>query len=358
VPSSWNSGGIWSAYLTDNCTKVSLNIFLTAGLITVKLATMLLSSVNFVAKPKIGKSTKNKEEKRDERKKVAKEETRTAAVCEECLREIEEENTIFKFPTSSLGSNDSFKTSGYISVGSLDDNNLSPIGDRVTIATGDDLCLTVDQFYYTIGLRDESRSDSTCVFRKRILDSKPVTNGQVDTAVFVLDCDQDFYLTTAKDKSLELNYYSRSPSLESPDERFFQVFHTSVGQTLIQPQLHKNFYLHHIDASLSVQQLDLNWRCPEEYFFHFNAVPEPIRPRSRASQKVCTHKKQDNDNTVEKSAPTECTKPTAKQVEDFILDRYVIELPTRKISKNKGFFSDLFMGCFSARSQALTQNSV
>ena len=43
------------------------------------------------------------------------------------------------------------------------------------------------------------------VFRKRVLESKTVANGQVDSAVFVLDCDQDFYLTTARDKSLELN---------------------------------------------------------------------------------------------------------------------------------------------------------
>lgn len=51
---------------------------------------------------------------------------------------------------------------GYASEESL--NTLQ--GDRVTIATGDDLCLSVNQFYYTIGLKDEARSDSTCKFKQ------------------------------------------------------------------------------------------------------------------------------------------------------------------------------------------------
>ena len=97
----------------------------------------------------------------------------------------------------------SFISAGYGSEESL--NSLPGLGDRVTIATGDDLCLSVDQFYYTIGLKDESKSDSTCVFRKRILETKQIGTGRVETVVFVLDCDQDFYLTTNKQKELELN---------------------------------------------------------------------------------------------------------------------------------------------------------
>lgn len=46
---------------------------------------------------------------------------------------------------------------------------------------------------------------SSGVFRKRVLDSKQVGNGTVETAVFALDCDQDFYLTTNKHRELELN---------------------------------------------------------------------------------------------------------------------------------------------------------
>lgn len=46
---------------------------------------MLLSSVNFVAKGKIGKSGKVKEEKKEEKKKVEKE---AFQICQECKREV------------------------------------------------------------------------------------------------------------------------------------------------------------------------------------------------------------------------------------------------------------------------------
>lgn len=59
-----------------------------------------------------------------------------------------------------------FKVFLYFFTGSSSDQesiqSLQNLGDRVTIATGDDLCLSVDQFFYTIGLRDEARCDSTC----------------------------------------------------------------------------------------------------------------------------------------------------------------------------------------------------
>lgn len=47
------------------------------------------------------------------------------------------------------------------------------------------------------------------VFRKRVLDSKEQANGFIETVVFVLDCDQDFYLTTSKTRGLELNVCTR-----------------------------------------------------------------------------------------------------------------------------------------------------
>jgi len=49
---------------------------------------------------------------------------------------------------------------GYVSEESL--VSCDSIGDRVTVATGDELCLSVDHFYYTIGLKEGELTDSTC----------------------------------------------------------------------------------------------------------------------------------------------------------------------------------------------------
>lgn len=43
------------------------------------------------------------------------------------------------------------------------------------------------------------------IFRKKVLESNSLPNGHVETVVFALDCDQDFYLTANKNKDLELN---------------------------------------------------------------------------------------------------------------------------------------------------------
>lgn len=314
---------------------------------------MLLSSVNFIAKPKVGKSTKTKEAKT----KVI--EVPQPTVCEECRKEEEEQNTIFKFPESQSSSGST--SSGYASLHSLDIESYP--GDRVTVATGDDLCLSVDQFFYSIGLKDEAKADCTCIFRKKVLESKTLPNGSTETVVFVLDCDREFYLTTTGNRSLELNHFFNKPSLECPDERTFVVFHTANKQALVQPALHKNFYLHHLDQSLSVQPLDLNWRCPEEYFFHFNAVPEPVRPRK---PKVCTHMTKPTGNDTSESC--EKNAKCGINTQSFNRGHYVnsvkvhsnkmIEIPVAKSksSKNKNYLSDLFLGCFSGKSHALVQS--
>ncbi|WAR27476.1 hypothetical protein MAR_013180 [Mya arenaria] len=323
---------------------------------------MLLSSVNFIAKGRTGK----KDVKQD--KKVVEDlEDSREDVCEMCRKQIEEDSTIFQFPTlSHSGSSNSYKTSGYSSAESLvsEENK----GDRVTIATGDELCLSVDQFYYTIGLKEGERTDSTCVFRKQVLDYTEQSNGHIETAVFVLDCDQDFYLTCSKNKSLELNYYPESPKPDTEDERMFLIYYTTLGHVLIQPKHHKNTYLHHIDHALSVQQLDLNWRCPEEYFFHFNAVPEDTYRQKSKRQITCSHKAMSTDNECENdtdnsSVARRNTKNSFKvkkseQMKDIPEKCNRVLLPTRKVCKNKHSLKSLFIGCFSGRSNLLSQSEV
>ncbi|KAL4220704.1 hypothetical protein ACF0H5_021100 [Mactra antiquata] len=313
---------------------------------------MLLSSVNFVAKPKATKSKDGKVDKKATKKtEPVKQKEEKVEVCEECIKELEEEKTIFRFPSSTSQSCSS-KSSGYASTDGQDFANFP--GDRVTIATSDDLCLTVDQFFYTIGLRDESKSDSTCIFRKKVLETKTLSNGQMETVVFALDCDQEFYITTSKTASLELNYCARTPTLDEPDERHFVVHHTSLGHSFIQPKLHKNMYLHHIDESLSVQQLDLNWRCPEEYFFHFSAVPEVVTRRNTEKPKVCTHKKVEPEENTSKINKTEtCVKTVDKKCKTDLYEKIPavcqVKLPSQKKFRGEKLISNLFFGCFSGR---------
>lgn len=161
------------------------------------------------------------------------------------------------------------------------------------------------------------------------------------------------------------------PSLECPDERVFTVYFTNVGHCLIQPKLHKNAYLHHIDQSLSVQPLDLNWRCPEEYYFHFSAVPEPYA-RPKSDIKVCTHQPECRE-TEEPQKVTEMTDTLESATQTLIksinaelqkLDKRA-EIPELKQKalftkplKSKNFLSDLFFGCFSVRSSKLKTTEV
>lgn len=325
---------------------------------------MLLSSVNFVAKPRSGKSKENVEKKNAGKKVTEPSAEIKEYFCEQCEREIEEEISMFKFPA----------------IHSTDENELvfdeksfkNLSGDRVTIATGDDLCLFVEQYFYTIGLREESRSDSTCIFRKKVLEKRTVPNGHVETVVFALDCDQEFYLTATQHRDLELNYHTSTPSLEDPDERLFDVYVTNLGHSLIQPKLCPNYYLHHIDKALSVQRLDLNWRCPEEYFFHFNAVPESMKPLCEIRQKVCTHNRETaTDNKCKSSEKQKgCVDINALTLKrtgentaldwksangyfNSIPEREKIELPTRRPMKKKLTFPSLLLGCFSSKSHTI-----
>ncbi|XP_045200629.2 uncharacterized protein LOC123554494 [Mercenaria mercenaria] len=324
---------------------------------------MLLSSVNFVAKPKAGKNKDKADKKTD--KNIEEPQYGVPKVCKKCLKEIEDEKTIFRFPTSSsFGSGVSFNTSGYASEENLDLSHYP--GERVNIATVDDLCLSVEQFYYTIGLRDKSRSDSTCIFRKKVLESRPLPNGHVETVVFALDCDQEFYLTASKNRDLELNYYAANPCLESPDDRMFLIYFTELGHCFIQPKLLKNMYFHHIDQSLSIQPLDLNWRCPEEYFFHFSAVPEPyVRPKSDI--KVCMHTPEYSENEVDKKSTETLVESstqslvktiTAEVIKHKIRNEIPVQPLSRKPQKGRRLLSDLLFGCFSGKSTKLTTTEV
>lgn len=139
-------------------------------------------------------------------------------------------------------------------------------------------------------------------------------------------------------------YFTYDPSVDQYDERVFLVYHTDVGHSIIQPSLHKNEYLYHIDQSLSVQKLDLNLRCPEQYFFHFNAVPERNTGRTSAV-KICNHQQATIDSS---NNATETTTDNVRSVKQ-LPERVKLQLASNKPCK-KHILSDLFFGCFSAKS--------
>ncbi|KAH3813507.1 uncharacterized protein LOC127835155 [Dreissena polymorpha] len=304
---------------------------------------MLLSSVNFVVKG--GKSKDKKTREISEEEKEEKEVT-----CEACARNKLVDNSVFQFPNPSPTPSRTSQIS----------DPESTVGDRVTITTGDDLCLSVDQFYYTIGLKSTNSLDSTCIFRKRVLETQGEEHCRTDTVVFALDCDRDFYLTTSQSMSLELNHYPHLSTDSVPEALVFLVYQTSLGHVMVRPRLHKNAYLHHLDSDLSIQQLNLNWRCPEEYFFHFEAVPES-RNQSVTSSTTCPHHvtNESRDKVCVDSSRTcvgkERNRSRNVHVQKFVLpqNKDTVLLPTKAARKPQHFWKNLFIGCFSAKSHHL-----
>jgi len=166
-------------------------------------------------------------------------------------------------------------------------------------------------------------------------------------------------------------YFPEAPTTDTDDQRLFLVYYTSLGHVLIQPKHHKNYYLHHIDHALSVQLLDLNWRCPEEYFFHFNAMPEPEYRYKPVRQLTCSHKtnsqtdETENDNSVdcqkkETDSKKGCKKPLkvtkSEPLRELPVQCEKVLLPTRKVCKSKQSFKNLFIGCFTDRGRMLSVN--
>ena len=142
------------------------------------------------------------------------------------------------------------------------------------------------------------------------------------------------YLLSIQQKYLEFifQYFSDAPSLDDTDERVFLIYTTSTNQKIIQPYNFKGFYLHHLDSHLDVTRFDINFRAPEEYFFQFDTVPDPMYIRQPLPEIVCMHAQ---TNELDKVMQMTDTDSKSKQ----------------KHRKGAGFLSKLFLGCVSQRSQ-------
>lgn len=103
---------------------------------------------------------------------------------------------------------------------------------------------------------------------------------------------------------------------------------------------------------LSVQQFDLNERCPEEYFFHFDPIPEyPERN---------TMKKKINCPDIPDVKVITCNTCTVSEVDttiaiDTVVDNVkqkrqisgITKLPLRQSAKTKTLSPALFYSCFT-----------
>lgn len=289
---------------------------------------MILSGVGLVAKFKAEKSKKQKDEGKRKKKTGIKHED-TETVCEQCQIEARRAKTHFQFPDR-YNSATSQGSSGYGSIDSGHQRQLDSIGELVTIATGEGHCVYINSRYYTVELLQEKKSSSSSHFRKHVLKREVDGNGEVETVVFSLENDPDYYITTNSNKQLELNFFSEEPSSDNPDERFFLVYTTNTNQKIVQPIRFKGYYLHHMDNRLDVTRFDINFRAPEEYFFQFDTVPDLLLIQEHPPPQICTHKQ------------------THK---DMISKRDISLKQTVKKEKASSILSDLFMACVSTRSQ-------
>lgn len=287
---------------------------------------MMLSGVGLVAKFKAEKSRKQKEEGKKRKKEILKEISED--VCEQCQIAAMRAKTHFQFPTR-YNSGTSKASSGYGSI-ECDSEQLGDVGELVTISTGEGHYICVNLRYYTIDLQQGNSSSSSSYFRKRVLHREDGKNGEIETVVFSLDQDRDHYISTTKNKQLELNYFFDEPSLEQPDERFFLIYTTNTNQKIIQPFNFKNFYLHHLDNRLDVTRLDINFRAPEEYFFQFDAVPDKILVLAPPPVQVCTHRQTNKHRDM---LPTKAA------------------YRKENADKSINILSDLFMSCVGTRSR-------
>ncbi|KAK3583669.1 hypothetical protein CHS0354_021409 [Potamilus streckersoni] len=254
---------------------------------------MILSTVNFVAKSRSGKYPGGK--LKDGQKNVSKEvNVPSVPQCEKYIKQQEAECQLSRRETT-----ESNRTSGYISDSSFssEESGISDLEDkcpRVTIETVDKLFLSVDPTYYHICLRGLESSNSSCIFRSKVLKREEFPNGTKQHIVFFLDCDPEFYLTTTKDRQLEINMFQdKDVSIENPDERMFILYEPNPGCVIIQPHAHNGYYLHHIDDNLDVYKFDLNARAPEEFFFSVSSVsPTNVQQETElATQNTCQSEK-------------------------------------------------------------------
>ncbi|KAL3848321.1 hypothetical protein ACJMK2_019189 [Sinanodonta woodiana] len=254
---------------------------------------MILSTVNFIAKSRSGKYQGRR--LKDGQKNVSKDvNVPSVPQCKKYIKQQEAECQLSRRePTESN------RTSGYISGSSLssEKSEISDLEDtcpRVTIETADELFLSVDPTYYHICLRGLESADSSCIFRSKVLKREELSNGTKQHVVFYLDCDPEFYLTTTKDRQLEINMFQeKDVSLENPDERWFILYEPNPGCVIIQPHAHNGYYLHHIDDNLDVYKFDLNARAPEEFFFNVRGVSQTNEQQETevSTQSTCQSEK-------------------------------------------------------------------
>ncbi|KAK3583671.1 hypothetical protein CHS0354_021411 [Potamilus streckersoni] len=164
-------------------------------------------------------------------------------------------------------------TSGYCSSESISTQNGKTESSRdlgiVYLATPDGYNIYLDPTHYFVTLKSQRQRTSCSTFRQVTLSCEEKQNGSSQLVAFHLASDSEYYLTTNRNRSLEIQMYQNSrPHLENPDERCFLLHRLSTGMVFIQPYHHRGYYIHHIDMEISIRKLEINFRPPEEFYFH------------------------------------------------------------------------------------------
>ncbi|KAL3848322.1 hypothetical protein ACJMK2_019190 [Sinanodonta woodiana] len=141
--------------------------------------------------------------------------------------------------------------------------------DLVSLATPDGYNVYLDPTHYFLTLKRQRQRTCCSTFRQLTLSCEERNNGNSQLVAFHLASDSEYYLATNRNRSLEIQMYQNSrPHLENPDERCFLLHRLSTGMVFIQPYHHRGYYIHHMDEEISIRKLEINFRPPEEFYFH------------------------------------------------------------------------------------------
>ncbi|KAK3583672.1 hypothetical protein CHS0354_021415 [Potamilus streckersoni] len=232
-----------------------------------------------------------------------------------------------RLPSSHHTDESSCHTTEEVSKKTIGENSSSCV--CVCIQTPDGYYLTVDQSNMQICLRRYSEPVLDSAFHKLTFECVEKPSDKATLAVFKVASNPDYYLATTHELHLELqSYCADSLDPERPDERFFFIHELDCGIVFLQPYAQKGYYIHHLDALVSVRRLEINLRPPEEFFFHMKELDLPVMEQER---------------------------PIVTEDPPVIRPNEEIKLPTRKKSKKvkeikgspitpKSFFA---FGCFA-----------
>ncbi|XP_022288630.1 uncharacterized protein LOC111100805 [Crassostrea virginica] len=153
---------------------------------------------------------------------------------------------------------------------------------NVTVETKDGYVVSLCEELSRIYLGDVEDPNNSNIFRQTKHTLQDGDSSQ-EFYSFRLHSRGHLFLSVTPDRQLAVQQSDTPVDPQAPDDRCFVMHSVSNGSVFIQPYHHKGYYLHHLDKTLTVSKLEINWRPPEEYFFSVGVVdvpdPEVFLPR-------------------------------------------------------------------------------